>query len=88
MNLLEVLEKSQPARVVVVSSNLHKNGNLQFDDLDWEKREFASIQVYGDSKIANIYFASELNRKFKEAKLKITAVSLHPGIIQTSRMCF
>lgn len=76
------------ARVVVVSSDatklfLKKEGML-WDDLMWEKEPFSRFVVYAQSKLANIYFAYELNQKFKENGIKASAYSIHPGMIATS----
>ncbi|MEP6901495.1 MAG: oxidoreductase, partial [Actinomycetota bacterium] len=67
--LLELLIKTNGARIVNVSSGAHKAGNLNFDDLTWEKRSYSAWKAYGDSKIANLYFTYELDRKFKANNL-------------------
>lgn len=78
-HLLDILTATENSRVVNVSSNAHKTGNINFDDLTWENRSYSSWRAYGDSKIANIYFTRELNKKLKEKKLGTTAMSAHPG---------
>lgn len=77
--LLEVLVNTKGARIVNVSSSAHKFGNINFDDLTWEKRQYSPWKVYGDSKIANLYFTSELNKKLKENNLDILTTAAHPG---------
>ncbi|KAI8484769.1 hypothetical protein Bbelb_375320 [Branchiostoma belcheri] len=79
--LLDLLKKSSPSRVVNVSSMAHKGGNLNFDDLQWEKRQYVPFDAYGDSKIANISFTRELARKLEGTG--VTTYSLHPGVIKT-----
>jgi NAD(P)-dependent dehydrogenase (short-subunit alcohol dehydrogenase family) len=70
-------------RVVVVSSSYHKfapKGGIQFDNLSGE-RGYSPWAAYGQSKLANILFAKELQRRFASSK-KI-AMSVHPGVIPT-----
>jgi len=86
MGLMDILKNSQPARVVVVSSIGHNFADLKFDDLDWKKRSYGTgVSAYGTSKLANILFAKELDKRCKanSALNQITAVSLHPGSIDT-----
>jgi len=78
--LLEQLRESAPARVVVVSSYLHKNGHINFDDIMSEK-SYERWEAYDQSKLANILFARELNRRLAGTGLTVNAV--HPGVIPT-----
>ena len=57
----------------------HKYGNLNFDDLNWEKRKYKSWRAYGDSKISNLYFTYELQRRLVNSKSKIKVTVAHPG---------
>ena len=77
--LSDVLAQTKNARVVNESSMAHTRGELDFDDLNWEKRDYSAWKAYGDSKIANLYFTYELNRKFKENNIDAIAVAAHPG---------
>lgn len=61
--LLPLLAQTAEPRVVTVSSMLHNRGNVDFDDLAWEKRRFNTQQAYSDSKLANLWFANELARR-------------------------
>ncbi len=81
--LLEVLLKTDKARIVNVASSAHKVGNLNFDDLTWEKRSYSAWRAYGDSKISNLYFTYELNRKLKENNLDLLITAAHPGYTAT-----
>jgi NAD(P)-dependent dehydrogenase (short-subunit alcohol dehydrogenase family) len=81
--LLDVLLKTKGARIVNVASGAHKVGNLNFDDLTWEKRGYSAWRAYGDSKIANLYFTFELNRKLKENNLDLLVAAAHPGYTDT-----
>ena len=82
--LLDVLKKTKNARVVNESSIAHTRGELDFDDLNWEKRDYDEWKSYGDSKIANLYFTFELNRKFEENGIDAIAVAAHPGITNSN----
>jgi NAD(P)-dependent dehydrogenase (short-subunit alcohol dehydrogenase family) len=77
--LLDLLINTEGARVVNVSSGAHKAGNLNFADLNWEKRSYSAWRAYGDSKIANIYFTYELDRKLRETNLDTLVTAAHPG---------
>ena len=72
------LAAAPAARVVNVSSDAHRTGRINFDDLMAERRYVAWLQ-YGRSKLANIYFTRELARRF--AKDGITVNALHPGFV-------
>jgi len=80
-NLLMPQIKQGKARVVVVSSNLHQNGVLEFDNLQSEKTYPGGFQAYSNSKLANVVFSNELNRQLEGTGA--TSVSLHPGVIST-----
>ncbi|MCX6505039.1 MAG: SDR family oxidoreductase [Actinobacteria bacterium] len=75
-----VLTGTKDSRVVVVSSHAHKfaKNGLDFDDLQAEK-SYSAFKVYGKSKLANIYFARELARRWPGVKVN----SLHPGFVRS-----
>ena len=77
--LLNLILRTKNSRVVSVASLAHGQGNLDFDDLNWEKRSYLSWSAYGDSKLANLYFIYELQRKFAARKINSIAVAAHPG---------
>ncbi|HWC37900.1 MAG TPA: SDR family oxidoreductase [Acidimicrobiales bacterium] len=81
--LLDRLRQSAPARVVVVSSASHTQARrgLDFDDLQWERRPYRGMTVYGATKLMNLYFTFELARRLKGSG--ITANALHPGFVGT-----
>ena len=79
--LLDRLIGSAPARIVNVSSDAHKFGPLDFDDLE-NTRRYRAMRVYGQSKLANILFTGELARRL--AGSGVTANSLHPGAVATN----
>lgn len=77
--LLPLLKKTTGSRIVVLSSLAHKMGNLDFSDLNWEKRKYNTQKAYGDSKLANLYFAYELARKLESEGNNPTVTAAHPG---------
>ena len=82
-SLLELLIDTKGSRIVNVSSGAHKVGNIDFDDLNWEKRNYSSWRAYGDSKIANLYFTYELGKKLKENGAGTIVTAAHPGYTNT-----
>jgi NAD(P)-dependent dehydrogenase (short-subunit alcohol dehydrogenase family) len=78
-HLLDVLKSTVNSRVVNVASLAHTRGELDFDDLNWENRSYSAWKAYGDSKLANLYFTYELNRKFEDHNDNTIAVAAHPG---------
>ncbi|WP_321296950.1 oxidoreductase [Marinifilum fragile] len=81
--LMPLLKKTKNSRIVVTSSVAHKFGNINLSDLNWENRKYNTNKAYGDSKLANLYFAYELVRKFKnDADAPMVTVA-HPGWTRT-----
>ena len=80
--LLDRITESAPARIVNVSSTAHQGARrgLDFDDLQ-ARRRYRGMQVYSRSKLANIYFTTELARRL--AGTNVTANCLHPGTVAT-----
>ena len=76
--LLPLLLAAPGGRVVTVSSSMHAIGNITFDNLDASKRYNAWL-AYGQSKIANLLFAYELQRRLAQMGSKVISVSCHPG---------
>ena len=79
--LYELVEKAG-GRIVVVSSVAHKLGKINLDDLMQEGSYNAST-AYGQSKLANLMFALELDRRLQEAGSTVRAVACHPGYSDT-----
>lgn len=79
--LLERLIASGPARIVNVSSEGHRQGRLDFDDLQAARR-FGKVKAYCDSKLANVLFTRELARRLEGTN--VTANALHPGVVATN----
>ena len=81
--LLDSLQAADRARVVMVSSAAMAAASLtpSLDDLNWQSRKFSGMRAYGDSKLMNLLFAREFNRRYAEQG--IVANALHPGVIGT-----
>jgi len=70
------------SRVVTQSSGAHTAGEMDFDDLQSE-RSYGKWSAYGRSKLANLLFAYELQRRLAESSLDIISVACHPGYADT-----
>jgi NAD(P)-dependent dehydrogenase (short-subunit alcohol dehydrogenase family) len=81
--LMPLLDKARAARVVSVSSNMHRVGRMRFDDL-MGKRSYSKWGAYGQSKLANLLFTYELQHRLDEAKKDILSVAAHPGYAATN----
>jgi NAD(P)-dependent dehydrogenase (short-subunit alcohol dehydrogenase family) len=83
--LLPILKQTPGARVVTVSSLAHRGGKMDFDNLQFERPNSYSPQAaYGRSKLANLLFGFELDRKFKEAGVDAKSIVVHPGVSKTN----
>jgi NAD(P)-dependent dehydrogenase (short-subunit alcohol dehydrogenase family) len=81
--LLGKLEGCEDARVVTVSSTAHKMGSINFDDLQRQRRYFRWT-AYGQSKLANVLFARELDRRLRGAGSTVKSLAAHPGYSATN----
>ncbi len=81
--LLEPLIASGGARVVTVSSGAHRIGGIRFEDLNWE-RGYRKWLAYGQSKLANLLFMFELQRRVEQAGAPINSFACHPGYAATN----
>jgi NAD(P)-dependent dehydrogenase (short-subunit alcohol dehydrogenase family) len=71
-------------RVVTVSSTAHGIGKIDLEDLNWERRSYDRWRAYGQSKLANLLFTLELQRRLAEAGSEVIAVAAHPGYANTN----
>ena len=78
--LLDLLTISEPARIINVSSEGHRQGTIDFNDLDF-KHSYFGMKAYGRSKLANILFTYELARRLADSEITVNA--LHPGHVAT-----
>ena len=81
--LLPALLKAPAPRVVTVSSHLHRRGTMRFDDLQGE-RKYDRWGAYGQSKLANLMFCFELQRRAIEAGVALLSMAAHPGYASTN----
>ncbi len=79
--LLDVIKASAPARIINVSSGSHLRVTLDFDELQ-RRRGFSGLNVYGQSKLANVLFTYELARRLEGTGVTVNA--LHPGFVATN----
>ncbi|MBS2537329.1 SDR family oxidoreductase [Catenulispora sp. NF23] len=81
--LLDLLAERDDPRVVTVSSTLHKQGRMDFDDLMRTKR-YQPTQAYAQSKLANLLFGLELQRRLSAAGSPVRSLMAHPGYSRTN----
>jgi NAD(P)-dependent dehydrogenase (short-subunit alcohol dehydrogenase family) len=81
--LLERLKAAEAPRVVSLPSNGHRIGKINFDDLQSERR-YRRWRAYGQSKLANLLFMRELDRRARAAGLPLVSVAAHPGYSATN----
>lgn len=80
-DLLQRLVESAPARVVVLSSAGHRMGDIDFDDVNFERRDYEPFLAYGAAKTCNVLHAVEIDRRYRDQGVRAFAV--HPGVIHT-----
>ena len=71
------------SRVVTLSSGAHRVGKIVLDDLNWENRRYSRWGAYGQSKLANLMFAYELQRRLSKAGSSLLSLAAHPGYADT-----
>ncbi|MGI8458025.1 MAG: oxidoreductase [Propionibacteriaceae bacterium] len=71
-------------RVVTVSSGAHRMGTIDLDDLNWRQRSYSPWRAYGQSKLANLLFTLELQRRLHAAGSPLRALAAHPGYAATN----
>jgi NAD(P)-dependent dehydrogenase (short-subunit alcohol dehydrogenase family) len=74
-------ENPAGARIVTTASDAHEQGELDLDDLQWERRTYRAMRVYGTTKLCNILFTRELARRLQGSQ--VTATCFHPGVVRT-----
>ncbi|MGN6743988.1 MAG: oxidoreductase [Amnibacterium sp.] len=70
-------------RVVLLSSQAHRIGRIALDDLNWRRRRYSRWGAYGQSKLADLMFAYDLQHRFTAAGSRLRAVAAHPGTAST-----
>lgn len=81
--LFEFLKATPGARVVTLSSLAHRFGKIRFNDLNWKNR-YLRWPAYGQSKLANLMFALELDRRIRAQNLDMRSLAAHPGFASTN----
>jgi NAD(P)-dependent dehydrogenase (short-subunit alcohol dehydrogenase family) len=81
--LMPALRAAGGARVVTLSSIAHRGGGLVVDDLDFTRRPYVAALAYSQSKLANLLFASELDRRLRAEGADVRSVAAHPGVTGT-----
>ena len=71
-------------RVVTLSSGLHRSGRIDLDDLTWQHRRYDRDKAYSQSKLANLLFALELQRRLMLAGSAVRSLAAHPGYAATN----
>jgi NAD(P)-dependent dehydrogenase (short-subunit alcohol dehydrogenase family) len=82
--LFELTRATPGARIVTVTSLSERVGRLPLDDLNWEKSRYSKRGAYARSKLANLVFALELDRRLRQAGLGVLSVAAHPGYSATN----
>jgi NAD(P)-dependent dehydrogenase (short-subunit alcohol dehydrogenase family) len=82
--LTNLLLEHVTGRVVTVSSTGHRMGAIDFDDLNWERKPYKAWRAYGQSKLANLLFTAELQRRLATAGSTVLATAAHPGYAATN----
>src|SRR5215207_3321908 len=81
--LLDLMEGREDARVVTLSSTAHKIGRIAFDNLNGDRHYFR-WNTYGQSKLANLLFALELDRRLRREGSTVKSLAAHPGYAATN----
>jgi NAD(P)-dependent dehydrogenase (short-subunit alcohol dehydrogenase family) len=82
--LTNLLLESITDRVVTVSSMAHRLGRIRLDDLNWQRGGYDRWRAYGQSKLANLLFTAELQRRLDAAGSEVRATAAHPGYAATN----
>jgi NAD(P)-dependent dehydrogenase (short-subunit alcohol dehydrogenase family) len=80
--LLPLLEKTADSRVISLASIAHRKAKINFDNLNSEKK-YSRIDAYGQSKLACLMFAYEMDRRLKKEGSKVLSIAAHPGVSNT-----
>ena len=71
-------------RVVTLASGAHRMGKIDFNDLNWERKPYRAWRAYGQSKLANLLFTAELQRRLDATASSVKATAAHPGYAATN----
>lgn len=71
-------------RVVTLASLAERSGRIDYDDLNWCRRPYTQSSAYGASKLANLLFTAELQRRLDQTRVPVRAMAAHPGLVRTA----
>ncbi len=80
--LFKKIKARTPSRIITTSSVAHRGANINFDDLQFERRHYNGFKAYSQSKLANILFTKELSRRSRGSG--VTTNCFHPGGVRTN----
>jgi NAD(P)-dependent dehydrogenase (short-subunit alcohol dehydrogenase family) len=78
--LLDLINATPGSRIINVSSTAHSIGKLDLEDLNWQTRSYKKARAYGDSKIANLYFTYELQKRLEKSGVNTLVTAAYPGL--------
>jgi NAD(P)-dependent dehydrogenase (short-subunit alcohol dehydrogenase family) len=81
--LTNLLLEHVVGRVVTVASQAERMGRIDFDDLNWEHRDYRTARAYATAKFANVLFTAELQRRLDATGSRVLAQAAHPGFVAT-----
>lgn len=81
--LIEKVKASQPSRIVALSSAAHTMGDRSVLKVIRAEKDYSKYKSYGNSKLANLLFARELNRRLLLENANVSVNAVHPGVIST-----
>ena len=85
LSLLDVLKESRPSRIINVSSGLHKDAEIDLNDLNTKNKKYNGMNVYRSSKLANVLFTYELHNRLRMEGIEDISVNvLSPGLVRTN----
>lgn len=82
--LIDRIVRTPGSRVVTVASTLHRVGEIDFDDLHCDEKAYRGQSAYGQSKLANLLFTYELQRKLEAEGMETLSIAAHPGWTETN----
>ena len=82
--LTNLLLPSICGRVVTVASQAGSIGKIPFDDLYWDRSPYKEFRAYANSKLANLLFTAELQRRLSDIGSRVIATAAHPGLVSTN----
>jgi len=80
--LLDRVKDSAPSRIINVASSVHHFGQIQWDNLNGEKY-YSKVQAYENTKLENVMFTRELQKRLNQGNFDVRVVAVHPGWVRT-----